>query len=235
MIYLGDIDKEKIFYSTHPKQNVYIIGDDLPFVENKTVVSYQDTIMYKYYYDLLQKITSSDILIINEIMKTKNRYDLHYNCIRKYALSRPTRLIFQTKPIIDSVNDLMVLYDFDSDSPFLKQRLEDVKIKAVWSNIDIALTVTNIVLSEIEKELYQKEKLKIASDVRQDPDIIPRRLLKYSEELNTKITGRVFDKKNVIKQKMNICVNDSGVDRYYYQKVIDYMKELENVKHTVSR
>jgi hypothetical protein len=234
MIYLGELDKKGIFDKTYMNQNIYIIGDDLSFIINKTFVSYQDTIMYKYYYDLLQKITCNDLVILNEVMKTKNRYDLHYNCIRKYVLSRPNRIIFQTKPIIDSVDDLMILYDFDNDSPFLKQRIEDVGIKAMLGNIDIDVSVAHITLSDIEKELYQKEKIKIIKEVKKDPDIIPRRLLKYSESLNEKITGKKFDKKDDIKSIMNICVNDSGVDNYYYNKILSYQEELKNVKNKIS-
>ena len=236
MIYFGEQDKikiiKKVIAAKNPK-GVFVIGEDIDIGEHQHI-SYADTILYKFYYDLQAKISADSLVIFNEAMVSKNRYQLNYNCMRKYVLARPHRLIFQYYPIKQKAEDVMILFDLDSDSPFLKQRYEDVNLFADVGNMLFDWNVENVVLSDKDLELYYKEKDKIIASVKQDPDVIPRRLLKFSEKLNEKYCG-AKDRKDIIKPVMNIGLNQTGVDDYYFNEMLNFKKEVENVANKILR
>lgn len=232
MIYLGEQDKQSIIQNAMKTcDSVFLIGKPIEWLECD-YVAYKDTILYKNYYDLQARITDKSLVIFNEVMVSTNRYLLNYNCMRKYVLARPKRLIFQYYPIKKAKEDFMILYDLDSDSPYLKQRYDDVKLRAKVGDMDFNWNKTDIVLTDKEIEGYYREKKKIIENVKDDPDIIPRRLLKYSEKLNEKHIGTV-DRKDVIKPVMNIGLNQTGVDRYYFEKMQNFKRGCEDVKNKI--
>ena len=85
-IYIGEHDKTAIvnkYIADNAVEKVYIIGDDLDVdFENKEHIKFSDTIMYKYFYRLLQEINGKSLIVLNECLKKQNRYDLTYNCIK---------------------------------------------------------------------------------------------------------------------------------------------------------
>lgn len=230
-IYIGDFDKKGIvedYACNHDISKVYIIGDylDVHFCE-KEYIKFSDTIMYKYFYRLLQEINNSSLVILNECLKKQNRYDLTYNCIRRYCLQTPHILIFNYFPIIKQEQDFMILYDMIQNNPFLKEQYKYVTHfeNVVVGNVNFDVNKTDITLSaECEKE-YEEEKEKIIQQVKKDPDIIPRRLLKFSEKQKPK----GFDRLDKIKPKMNIAVSQLKVDKHYYNVLMEFKKELNNV------
>ena len=75
-IFVGECDKLKIIHDYVNKngiQRVYVIGDDLGIGEH---VKFSDTIMYKYFYRLLQEINTQSLVVLNECLRKQNRYDL---------------------------------------------------------------------------------------------------------------------------------------------------------------
>lgn len=121
----------------------------------------------------------------------------------------------------------MILYDMIQNNPFLKEQykyithFENVTI----GNIEFDVKKTNITLPVASVKEYEKEKESIIEQVKKDPDIIPRRLLKFSEKQKPK----GYDKLDKIKPKMNVVVSQLKVDQYYYGELMKFKKELENV------
>ena len=73
--------------------------------------------------------------------------------------------------------------------------------------------------------LKKSEKENIIKQVKKDPDIIPRRLLKFSESQKPK----GYDRLDKIKPQMRVVVSQLKVDKYYYNELLKFRKELENV------
>lgn len=229
-IYLGEQEKKKIveeYIRNNEIDKVFIIGDDLEIdFENKEHIKFSDTIMYKYFYRLLQEINKNSLIVLNECLKKQNRYDLAYNCIKRYVLQTEHRLVFNYYPIIKQEQDFMILYDMIQNNPFLKEKYEYV---TEFSNIEIGdiqfdLESENVIVNITEEE-YQNEKEKIISEVKQDPNIIPRRLLKFVKAKKPK----GYDDINKIKHKMKVAVSQFKVDKYYLSELENFEKELENV------
>lgn len=238
-IYIGEQDKEKII-NEYIKQNeiekVYVFGDKLDFdlsIKNECI-KYADTIRYKYFYRLLQEINKKSLIVFNECLKNSNRYNLNYNCLRRYVLQTNNVLIFNYYPIVREEKDFMILYDMIQNNPFLKEKYEYVtKFKGVTlGKFDFIVNKTEITVDDEYVTEYEKKKEEVIKQVRKDADIIPRRLLKYSESVNKKYINK-FDSMKKIKKEMNVVVNQLKVDKYYYDQLMKFKEELENVSERI--
>lgn len=230
-IYIGEHDKAKIvneYISDNKIDKVYIIGDDISIdFENKENIKFSDTIMYKYFYRLLQEINKDSLIVLNECLKKQNRYDLTYNCIRRYMLQTDHRLIFNYFPIIKEQEDFMILYDMLQNNPFLK---EPYKYITEFENVEVGKVVfeinkTDVVLPDECEVEYEREKENLIGKVNKDPDIIPRGLLRFSEKKKPKN----YDSLAKIKPVMNVAVSQLKVDTYYYNELLNFRKELTDV------
>lgn len=230
-IYIGEHDKTRIvneYIANNKIDKVYIIGDDVPIdFKDKENVKFLDTIKYKYFYRLLQEINKGSLIVLNECLKKQNRYDLTYNCIRRYMLQTDHRLIFNYFPIIKEQDDFMILYDMLQNNPFLK---ESYKYITKFENVEVGeiifeINKTDIVLPDKCEAEYETEKDSIIGQVNKDPDIIPRRLLKFSEGKKPK----GYDSLAKIKPVMNVAVSQLKVDSYYYNELLNFRKELSDV------
>jgi hypothetical protein len=230
-IYIGEYDKTKIvneYISENKIDKVYIIGDDISIdFENKENIKFSDTIMYKYFYRLLQEINKDSLIVLNECLKKQNRYDLTYNCIRRYMLQTDHRLIFNYFPIVKEQEDFMILYDMLQNNPFLK---EPYKYITEFENVEVSKVVfdvnkTDVVLPDECEAEYEREKENLIGKVNKDPDIIPRGLLRFSEKKKPKN----YDSLAKIKPVMNVAVSQLKVDTYYYNELLNFRKELTDV------
>lgn len=226
-IYIGEQDKLKIindYLANNDIDKVYVIGDDLGIGEN---IKFSDTIRYVYFYRLLQEISQKSLIVLNECLKKQDRYDLTYNCIRRYCLQTLNVLVFNYFPIIKQEQDFMILYDMTQNNPFLKEpykymtRFENVEIGAVEYNVK----KTDITVSDECISAYEAEKENVVHQVKKDPDIIPRRLLAFSEKSKPK----GYDRLDKIKPIMNVAVSNLKVDQYYYNELMKFGEELNNV------
>jgi hypothetical protein len=238
-IHIGECDKLKIikdYIKDKEINKIFIIGDELDLSELNIEyerIKFTDTIMYKYFYRWLQEINNNSLIILNECLKKQNRYDLTYNCIRRYVLQTKNRLIFNYFPIIKNEEDFMILYDMIQDNPFLKEKYEYVTHfeNVIVHNVKFEISKTEITVSEEIVKQYELEKEETIAQVKKDPNIIPRRLLKFSEKHKPKW----YDKLNDIKPIMNVCVSQLKVDQYYYNELLKFKEELENVIQNISR
>ena len=236
-IYLGNQNKNKIvedYIKANNIDKVYIIGEKLDInFEKYENIKFSDTIMYKYFYRLLQEINKNSLIVLNECLRKQNRYDLTYNCIRRYVLQTNHRIIFNYYPIISQEQDFMILYDMIQNNPFLK---EQYKYITKFENIEIGEIIfdvekEDIVLDKNIVEQYEQKKDEIIKEVKKDPDIIPRRLLKFSKK--NKPSG--YDDIDKIKPKMKVCISQLKVDKYYYNKLIEFKEKLDNVIQRIQK
>lgn len=150
-------------------------------------VDWSDLIEYRYYYKLLQEIDRSTLVVVNECLRTQNRYDLTYNCVRNYLNQTPHVLVFQYLPIIDTIDDFMVLFDFATQSRWKREAfrldlLGEAKIHVAAAPLSIE--AVRVPVNDKIHTAYAKEKAALLADVRGDPDKdphqIPRNLLLVS-------------------------------------------------------
>lgn len=89
-------------------------------VSDRTIEQYgwAESIMYRVFYPLLGRIDNSYLIIYNEFMRNKNRSSLEYNCVAKYSTQTEHRLVFEYFPIIDEIEDFMILADLDSGQAY---------------------------------------------------------------------------------------------------------------------
>ena len=188
MIFIGlDANQKRAEISRYVAANgisklVVISADEFPLpVEGADQIKYSDVIMYVTFYRLLQQIDKQTLVVLNECLRTQNRYDLAYNCIRNYLNQTDHQLIFQLLPQIDTHDDFMVLFDWDTKSrwkrrgfdPYLVQGEASVKI----SPLSIGFSRISVPTSEKTRQKYAQEREKLFNSLgNRDPHIIPRNL-----------------------------------------------------------
>ena len=206
MIHLDDAAKAAVvaaFCKAHAIRKVYVLSPtrfrpsfaaehmtDPPTQgdgRNGLYVDWPDLILYRYYYKLLQEVDGSTLVVVNECLRTQNRNDLTYNCIRNYLNQTPHVLVFQHLPIIDTIEDFMVLFDFATRSrwkrePFRPDLLGETKIHVACA--PLAIAPVRVPVDDKTRVAYAKEKAALLAAVRGDPDKdphqIPRNLLLVS-------------------------------------------------------
>jgi hypothetical protein len=188
MIYLGCVDDDKrgiirsYVEDYHIERTIVISADAFPLsIPGTDQVRYSDVIMYVTFYRLLQEITPKTLIVLNECLRTQNRYDLAYNCIRNYLNLTTHQLIFQQFPQIDTAEDFMVLFDWDTRSrwkrrsfdPYLVKQETQVQVHPLlveFQRIDVPTSARTREHYDVERERLFRE---IGSH---DPHAIPRNL-----------------------------------------------------------
>ena len=143
-------------------------------------IPFSETIMYRTFYPLLQRIDDSYLLVWDECMRVTKRQDLHYNCIHHYCNQTTHKLAFEMFPFIDEYDDYMILLDFVDKGRYRHRRfcvdlLAEVPVSV--QQRDYSLTRDNAILPPGAQEQYQREKTKLFANLgRKDPDTIPNAL-----------------------------------------------------------
>ena len=143
-------------------------------------IEYKEVIMYRTFYPLLEEIGENHLLIVNEFMRTNNRSDLTYNCLRHYLDQCGHQMVFEYFPFINDPSDFMILLDFDTkskhkgfgfDKDFLLE--EDIRCQ----NQCLTLNIDTIDLPAGAAEEYEKKRNSLFESIgNRDPDVIPREL-----------------------------------------------------------
>lgn len=188
MIYLGYAtpDKQAIiagYQAAHAiNKTVVIAQEQFPLlVEGADQVGYADVIMYVTFYRLLQEIDANTLVVLHEVLRTQNRYDLTYNCIRNYLNQTPHVLVFQTLPLIDTQEDFMILFDFATQSRW-KRRSFDAGL--ILDNAQVAVQPWPVDFRRIDvptsaatQRRYEQEREKLFAELgAKDPHTLPRNL-----------------------------------------------------------
>lgn len=144
-------------------------------------VDYEHAIDYPIFYRLLQEIDDTHLVVLNECLRTQNRYDLIYNCIRHFLRQTDHQIIFNQLPQIDGQDDFMILFDFDSKSQWKRNKFDIDLIKensnVVVETPEIKFTPIDVYTSDSTKQKYESERNRMFSEIGgKDPDTIPRNL-----------------------------------------------------------
>lgn len=143
-------------------------------------IEWSEIIQYKFFYRLVQEINPQTLIVINECLRTQNRYDLTYNCIRHFLSQTRHQLVFQYFPLIDDIQDFMILFDFDTRSQWKRSRFGVELLREARINARPVLPSLRPVLVHTSPQLkmqYEREKAKLIDGIGlKDPHTIPRNL-----------------------------------------------------------
>jgi len=164
--------------------------------EKSELIEYANIIMYKYYYRLLQEIDHGTLLVVNECLRTQNRNDLTYNCLRNFLNQTDHQIIFQNIPLIDTKEDFMILFDFDTKSRW-KRTAFDRKLfhesNIIFNEKSIEFNIQKIETDEKTKESYQKKKRQLIDGIGlKDPHTIPRNLYLFPGKIRIGLVSDFF-------------------------------------------
>lgn len=188
MIRLGWNDAEKCalidrYRQEHGVRNTVILSPDLFALTSATGVDrveYTEIIQYRHYYRLLREIGRDSLVVVNECLRSQNRHDLTYNCIRNFLNQTRHQIIFQRLPLIDTFDDFMVLFDFDTRSRYKRQRFDS----AMLDEVDLEARLLPIKFEAIDvptppslHDTYRREKERLFAALgTRDPHTLPRNL-----------------------------------------------------------
>ena len=168
----------------------YQYGADAPnSVSDRTIEQFgwAESIMYRVFYNLLGRIDNSYLIIYNEFMRNKNRSSLEYNCVAKYSTQTEHRLVFEYFPIIDEIEDFMILADLDSGQAYKGIGVNDFNfenIKISGNRREIEVNEIKVPIIEKDKLAYRKKALSLFDNLgNKDPDTVPRELHIWSGKL----------------------------------------------------
>jgi hypothetical protein len=193
MIYLGYNNNEKEdIINNHIKNNdfdrVYFISHEkfLLNIKDVEIVTYKDIIEYAYYYRIIENTTKKTLIVLNELLRDKNRNNLTYNCIRTFLNNTQNVMVFNFLPIIENREDFCSLYDFATQSNYKYSKFDNLDIsqtKIFCKQKNINFNFVNANLDMFANESYEAYKTKLFNNFnKKDPDIIPRELQIYSSK-----------------------------------------------------
>lgn len=146
-------------------------------------IEWKDIIRYVFYYRILQETGKDTLLVINECLRTQNRNDLTYNCLKNFINQTSHVIVFQYLPVIDTIDDFMILFDFVTRSRWRRERFDRKLMTEARLQIEpvrISFQSVRIPVDEKISANYLKERENVFAEVRSDPEkdphLIPRRL-----------------------------------------------------------
>lgn len=173
------------YVEEHGIRNVIVFSDEhffmaLPELPKIRQIGYKETIMYRTFYPLLEEIDDSCLLVMNEMMRDRNRSCLTYNCVAKFTNQTPHRMVFEYLPVVEERKDVLILLDFATSQRDKGRSLADVDL----SGEDIRCVRRRFRLRPIHVPVlgdgearYEAEKERLFAGLGTgDPNIIPRRL-----------------------------------------------------------
>lgn len=143
-------------------------------------IGYNEIIMYRTFYPLLEEIDSDCLLVANELMRDKNRNCLTYNCYAKYTNQTQHRMVFNYLPIIESRKDIMILIDFHNSQLKKGFGISDIDLGEYdiqCVRMDYKIEVIPVPLPDGATEQYEAEKERLFEELgNKSPDTVPRQL-----------------------------------------------------------
>jgi len=188
MIFLGLTPAQKNaeitrYCKAHDIDKVFFLSPEkfrFPVTVEHEYVEWADIIMYRHYYRLIQEIGPNTLVVVNECLRTQNRHELTYNCIRNFMNQTTHQLIFQYLPLIDTFDDFMILFDFDTRSRWKRERWRPGFRDEARIHVQEVLIEFNPIYVPASPKLqaaYAKEKRDRIDNIGQrDPHTIPRNL-----------------------------------------------------------
>jgi hypothetical protein len=209
-------------------------------------IKYDDIIMYKFFYRLLEEIDNNTLLVFNECLRTQKRSDLTYNCAHHYCDQTNHKIVFEYLPFIETNADFMILLDFINKGKYKSKSfdyhfLQDEDIKA--KPVKFILEAVDMLITANDVKKYENKKEQLFDNLgNSDPDIIPRQLhvwagnlKKYMIDLKIKYVARNdrFKLPNVTAYK-NIISCDYDIIDFPHRRIDfnDFLKitSIKNIK-----
>lgn len=175
-----------------------------------------DVIMYKHFYRLLEEITPTTAIILDEIMRTQNRNDLTYNCLLHYIRKAGRCTVFQYFPIIDDIENFCILADMESCGRSRGRSFDaigDVAVDMVrrdYQIIEVPVTIT-----DADRQFYRVKKEEVFSQTIKDPESLPRQVALVAGNIKAKAidADRVYVARNARFKAENIMVYGAAPPR----------------------
>ena len=146
-------------------------------VEKRT---WDDAIMYKYFYPLLEKINHNTLLIFDEMMRTRKRNDLTYNCCHHYGNQTEHIIVFEFLPMIEAEEDFMILVDFAYPNVYKGVAFDDSFLMLDGVQMrkhPVVISKSAVDVSEEMRKDYEAEKERLFDQLgNRDPDTLVRDL-----------------------------------------------------------
>jgi hypothetical protein len=195
MIFLGELDgKDDIIKAyceaNHIERVVILTPPQFRFAHALAAtetVEWADIIRYEFFYRLLREIDDETLVVVNECLQTQNRYDLTYNCIRHYLQKTKHQIVFQYAPLIDSKEDFMILFDFDTQSRWKRLGLRDAPLDESdirMSRRSFKFNSIPVSVDDATKRSYSAKKRALFDGLGlRDPHTIPRNLYLFGSKI----------------------------------------------------
>lgn len=147
-------------------------------------VEWAEIIKYRFYYRLLAEVGPETLLVINECLRTQDRHDLTYNCLRNYLNQTSHQLIFQRFPLIDTIDDFAILFDLDTRSRWKRAPFAELPLAECSLTLEprmARLQQLDVAVGAKVRQAYQAEKRRLIEGIGlKDPHTIPRNLLLFA-------------------------------------------------------
>lgn len=150
-------------------------------------IPWPEHIQYRYYYRVIDNAGPDTLIVINECLRGQQRTMLNFNCIRTFLRHARHRIVFQYLPVIDHIDDVMTLIDFDTNSQWWDQKFDRAMLKDLDLHVrfhPLVLNPLHVIVDAKTHAAYAKEKAALLAQVKGDPDKdphqIPRNLLLVS-------------------------------------------------------
>ena len=199
------------------------------YVKNGVLyLTYSETIMYRTFYPLLQKIDDSYLIVLDECMRDTKRGNLYYNCIHKYLNQTHHKLIFQYLPFIKETKDFMILLDFVDEGKYKSHSFQEGKYKgkdfdySLLSDVDISYIDRCVTFSKIKSEItddqraaYEDKKNELFDDLRKkDPDTVPAELELFIRKFKKTEAGKTYVARTKGKKGVVSFTSAEKADKY---------------------
>ena len=153
---------------------------DAPGVAESDCIEWADIIRYRYFYRLLREIDQHTLIVIHECLRTQNRHELTFNCIRHFLQQTEHQIVFQRFPIIDTFDDFMILVDLDTRSRWKRERWNSGMLAELTISVSekrVALRRVDVPTDAKMRDSYARKKRQLIDDIGlRDPHTIPRNL-----------------------------------------------------------
>ena len=206
MIWLGLDQAEKgyvieRYMEEHPEVNDVVMLSHEPFrLSGWEQYSWDDAIMYRVFYPLLERIGENTLVVVNEMMRTRDRNSLTYNCMHHYLNQTKHRIVFEWFPLIEGREDMLILLDYDHPNKYKGRGFDPAMLaeSSIKGYRRVPPLIVHLVYADEEiQKRYEAEKEKLFAGLGNgDPDVIPRRLHLWTGKYKPLDPGTLYVARN---------------------------------------
>lgn len=143
-------------------------------------VDWPEVQRYRTYFRLLQEIGTTSLVVVSECLRTTTRSDLNYNCVRHFLDKTPHAIVFQALPLISTIEDFMILFDFATQNRWRRESFRSdllAESRIIVAPKTYSLTATVAHTDAKTRAKYAKVRAGMFEGIGHgDPHTIPRNL-----------------------------------------------------------